>query len=417
MFVELHILQSFPPSCLNRDDTNTPKDCMFGGVRRARVSSQCWKRAVRMSFRNEDALQDNLAVRTKRLMEGVAARLRDLGHEDEDLGAVVETALGAAGLATAEGKAEKLTQYLLFLPERTARDVGDVIHEHFDEIVTAARGAADQDAQAAGGKKARKKSKSSAKQLLETETTKAIERALYRSEGTPEIALFGRMVADKPIVNVDAAAQVAHAISTNEAAPEFDFYTAVDDLKTDDEDAGADMLGTIGYTAPCFYRYAVVDTDQLARNLAGGEEPDEAADALAATSIGAFCRAFIRAIPSARQNSMAAHTPPSLVVAVVREQGQPVSLANAFEAAVRPRAERGVVGQSIDRLGEHWEVIGRSLGQRGVRRIGVVDLTPGLAAGISNKLSSGGADGHVVVDDTVDDLIDGTMEALQEGRT
>jgi CRISPR system Cascade subunit CasC len=414
MFVELHILQSFPPSCLNRDDTNTPKDCMFGGIRRARVSSQCWKRAVRMSFRNEDALMDNLAIRTKRLVESVTSKLRDAGHADEDLASIAETALGAAGLATAEGKTEKLTQYLLFLPERSAADVAMVIHAHFDDIASATRSVGDAGSEAADGKKARKKSKADAKQRLDAETTKEIAAALYRSERTPEIALFGRMIADKPDVNVDAAAQVAHAISTNEAAPEFDFYTAVDDLKTADEDAGADMLGTIGYTAPCFYRYAVVDTDQLARNLAGGT-PDEDANQLAATSVAAFCRGFIRAIPSARQNSMAAHTPPSLVVVVTRHSGQPVSLANAFEAAVQPRAERGVVGESILRLGDHWEAIGRSLGQQGVCRIGLLDLTPGLAADLHAKLSVGGAEGRVVVDASVDALVAATVSSLGGG--
>lgn len=415
MFVEVHVLQSFPPSCLNRDDTNTPKDCMFGGVRRARVSSQSWKRAIRMAFRNEDALADHLAVRTKRLVGEVAAELGRRGRVG-DLAAVAEVALGSAGIATDPSKSEKLTQYLLFLPKRAAAQIAEVIDGSFDAVAAAVgEPASEPNPEKPEGKKSKKKDKADAKGKLDAALSKAIGDALFRAERTPEIALFGRMIADKPDVNVDAAAQVAHAISTNEAAPEFDFYTAVDDLKTTAEDAGADMLGTVGYAAPCFYRYAVVDTEQLARNLAGGEADGESR-ALAATALGAFLRAMVRAIPSARQNSMAAHTPPSLVVAVVRSGGQPVSLANAFEAAVRPRGERGVVERSIESFGDHWSAIARALGQRSVRRIGVVDLTPGFGKHLPGRMNEGGLRiAHADAD--VDTLVDQTLSAVAAGAS
>src|SRR5262249_33379271 len=136
-----------------------------------------------------------------------------------------------------------------------------------------------------------------------------------------DLALFGRMIANLPERNVEAACQVAHAISTNKMEMEFDFYTAVDDLKPEDT-AAAHMLGTVEFHSACFYRYANVDTTQLLTNL--GRDAD-----LARGTLQAFLRASVAAIPTGKQNSMAAHNPPSLVLIVVRERGQ-WNLANAF---------------------------------------------------------------------------------------
>lgn len=374
MLVELHMIQSFPPSCLNRDDTNTPKDCMFGGVRRARVSSQCWKRAVRERFDDEAALNDTRAMRTKRLVDEVAKTLKERGREGDDVARVIEVALGGAGISLKEGR----TEYLLFLPRAAAVRIADVVETHFDELLSAAP---DPDAKG-------KAAKTSKKDAVGAELKKELEAALYGSTMTPELALFGRMVADKPAVNIDAAAQVAHAISTNAVAPEFDFYTAVDDLKTNDEDAGADMMGTIGFSSPCFYRYSVLDTDQLAVNLAGGEVDDEARE-LAATSTAAFIRGMVKAIPRARQNSFAAHTLPAVVLVVVRDGGTPVSLANAFETPIRPSADKGVVASSIEAMGRQWKALQAALGDNGATYVGYVNTTPSDVDTFAEALSTG----------------------------
>jgi len=405
MFVEFHILQSFPPSCLNRDDTNTPKDCVFGGVRRSRVSSQSWKRALRVAFKNEAALKDSLAVRTKRLVEAITEELEVLGHSGDRVGDVVKTALGAAGIKTAEGK--ELTQYLLFLPRRAAHRIAKVIADNYAAIEQATSSALGEKTD----KKDKKKEKAEAREALSADLAKQLTAALQDAALTPDLALFGRMVADAPDHNVDAAAQVAHAISTNSAAPEFDFYTAMDDLKGRDEDAGADMMGTIGFTAPCLYRYAVVDSAQLERNLAGGGKVTDEVRTLASGTLAAFARGMVNALPSARQNSFAAHTPPALVVAVVRDGGQPVSLANAFEAAVKPRGDKGVVDMSIDKLGAQWDALTRALGGRSIRYLGWVNLTTGSDTTLEAQFSSGGVSPVRAGD--IDTLIVGLTQAVE----
>ena len=152
------------------------------------------------------------------------------------------------------------------------------------------------------------------------------------------------MIANLPEKNVEASCQVAHAISTNKVEVEFDFYTAVDDLKPDDT-AGADMLGTVEFNSACFYRYANVDTNQLIENLGGDTE-------LARTTLNAFLRASVDAIPTGKQNSMAAHNPPSLMMTVVRERGQ-WNLANAFLKPVRPQGDSDLVQGSVMALDDY----------------------------------------------------------------
>jgi CRISPR system Cascade subunit CasC len=161
------------------------------------------------------------------------------------------------------------------------------------------------------------------------------------------------MLADMPDRNVNAACQVAHALSTHKVEMEMDFFTAVDDLKPDDS-SGADMMGTVEFNSACFYRYALVDWDLLVRNLGGDEE-------LARATLEAFLHASIEAIPTGKQNTFAAHNPPSFVMAAVREKGTPWSLANAFEAPVRANNE-GLVKASIERLDQYWGRLSKMYG-------------------------------------------------------
>jgi CRISPR system Cascade subunit CasC len=341
MFVELHILQNFAPSNLNRDDTNAPKECEFGGVRRARISSQCLKRAVRTQFdRNGLLPAENRAVRTKRLLDTLVQRFEAAGKNRDDCIAVAETGIGGLGLAF-DKKNPGQTEYLLFLGQAEIDRLVEICLNHWDALFAAA----------AGGKGAKSKAK---------EATGAIAGELSGAlDGgrAADLALFGRMLADIPNRNVDAASQVAHAISTHKVGVEFDFFTAVDDLRPETTE-GAGMMGTVEFNSACFYRYANVDVEQLSRNLAGDRELTEAA-------VHAFIRASIEAIPTGKQNSMAAHNPPSLVFAVVRRTGLQ-NLANAFARPVYPRGQDDLIGASIIALDSFWHRLSAMYGVDGV---------------------------------------------------
>ncbi len=348
MLVELHILQNFAPSNLNRDDTGSPKDCEFGGFRRARISSQCLKRSIRTTFRDQQLLPaDDLARRTKRVVDEVAGRLAGRGRDDERARAVVEAALGGIGLAV-DDKAR--TQYLLFMGERELASLTDLCDSHWDAL-----GAAIGDGSAEG--KSGKQKKRAAKDAVPAEVNAALRKSLDGGRAA-DLALFGRMLADMPDLNIDAASQVAHAISTNRVSMEFDFYTAVDDLSPRDE-PGAGMMGTVEFNSACFYRYANVDLNQLATNLSGDAE-------LARHALEAFIRASVSAIPTGKQNSMAAQNPPSFVLGVVRAHG-PWSLANAFLQPVRPAEGADLVEQSVQALDRYWQQLADMYGESGVR--------------------------------------------------
>ncbi|HZC04398.1 MAG TPA: type I-E CRISPR-associated protein Cas7/Cse4/CasC [Ktedonobacterales bacterium] len=362
MIIELHLLQNFAPSNLNRDDTGAPKECEFGGHRRARLSSQSVKRAVRAEFRTAGLVDSaHLAERTRRAGEVITQRLVAAGKPEEVARQVVEALLASVKLdVTDAGR----TRYLLFLAEQEFQAATALCLRHWDTL-TAPLGAsaADQRETAAttdrsdrdlaeprddlrrGKVKGRGQSSgSSAAVMIPPEVRGAFERALDGGQAV-DLALFGRMIADLPERSVVAASQVAHALSTHRVSVEFDFYTAVDDLRPDDS-TGADMLGTIEFNSACFYRYASLDTAQLARNLRGDA-------ALTRQAIADFLRAFVSAIPTGKQHSMAAHNPPSFVLAVVRDRGQ-WNLANAFLTPVTPRADANLMQASIAALSDYW---------------------------------------------------------------
>jgi CRISPR system Cascade subunit CasC len=335
MFIELHMIQNFAPSNLNRDDTGSPKECEFGGYRRARISSQCLKRAVRMRF-PEILPKYELATRSKRVvMEAVVPRLVALGHEAAMARAAVERALAAVKLGVNE---EAETQYLLFLANSEIEALVQACHRSFEQLSKAVERAA--------------KTKKEAQKEVPDDVRAVVEAVLDGGKAA-DLALFGRMIADLPDKNRDAAAQVAHAISTNRVSPEFDYYTAVDDLNPKGE-TGAGMIGTVEFNSACFYRYANVDLEQLLSNLKGDKE-------LASRTLEAFLRASIEAVPSGKQNSMAAQNPPSFVMAVVRRAGL-WSLANAFLKPVAPADGQDLVCQSISRLDQYWGSLTRMYG-------------------------------------------------------
>ena len=317
--VEIHVLQHFAPSNLNRDDTGAPKDAFFGGSRRARVSSQCLKRAVREHFgrlRERGVLApDDMACRTKRVLDALTAALAEKGRPMEQAAEKTRQALAALELTIKEdGK----SQYLLFLGRREISSLADIIDGKWDSIAAGETPSADE--------KKPGKAKKKAAQGADPELRKALERVFDGGKAL-DVALFGRMLADMPERNQDAACQVAHAISTHSVEREFDFYTAVDDLKPEDS-SGADMMGTVEFNSACFYRYAVVDWEKLSSNVQQDRD-------LAARGLRGFLEGFIVAEPTGKQNSFAAHNPPEFVAVSVRRGTAPRSLANAFERAVR----------------------------------------------------------------------------------
>ena len=332
--IEIHVLQNFAPSNLNRDDTGAPKDAFFGGTRRARVSSQCDKRAVRKFFdekvREGVFSADELAVRTKRVYQAIVDALAHRRDPAETL-PKAEIALSYVKLKAADGGK---TQYLLFLGRREISALAKTIDEFWEQIVAAEEGDAE---------KPKGKAKKAAANSAPKEVQARIEAAFNGGKAV-DVALFGRMLADMPEKNQHAACQVAHAISTHTVEREFDFYTAVDDLKPEDT-AGADMMGTVEFNSACYYRYAAVDWAKLTENLQGDID-------LATKGLRTFLQGFVMAEPTGKQNTFAAHNPPEFVAVTVCHDAAPRNLANAFETAIRAKAGESLTRKSAEALAQ-----------------------------------------------------------------
>lgn len=370
--IEIHALQNFAPSNLNRDDTGAPKDALFGGTRRARVSSQCLKRAVRQHFSGlveQNALaSDDVALRTKRVLDALTKSLVEKGRTEAEATEKARLALAAMELTVKEdGKSE----YLLFLGQREISSIADIIYAKWDSIT------APETAPVEGKKPG--KAKKQAAQSADPELKKALDK-VFNGGKALDVALFGRMLADMPEKNQNAACQVAHAISTHSVEREFDFYTAVDDLKPEDT-AGADMMGTVEFNSACFYRYAVVDWKKLVDNLQGDRE-------LATKGLRAFLEGFVVAEPTGKQNTFAAHNPPEFVAVSVRRNTAPRNLANAFETAVRVRKDESLTKVSAERLIEKANTLASAFDGNGKGDTFVLNLIGADVNGFGTKVNS-----------------------------
>lgn len=354
MIIELHVLQNFVPANLNRDDTGSPKDCLFGGYTRARISSQCFKRAMRTEFRQAALMPDALlAQRTLKAQEALAKLLERLGRDRDAGKATARVALSEIAIKPSKKNPEQ-TEYLLFLAPQELERVAQIIHQHWDDFQPILEAEAAEAAAPNGGcGRGRVNNPPTVPPAVKNKLKGALD-----GNRAADLALFGRMIADLPGNNVEAACQVAHALSTHPVETEFDFYTAVDDLQRDDA-TGAGMLGVVEFNSACFYRYANVDTTQLLRNLGGDA-------ALMAETVKGFLHAMVHAVPTGKQNSMAAHNPPSLVLAVVRERGQ-WNLANAFVQPVRPKPDADLMTGSIAALDVYWNKLVGMYGTEGLR--------------------------------------------------
>jgi CRISPR system Cascade subunit CasC len=365
--IEFHILQNFPPSNLNRDDSGAPKDCDFGGYRRQRISSQCLKRSVRQSDVFQELLNGRLGIRTKRAPEQVAQRLVAGGYQAAPARAAAEALFDALYKLDENGK----TKYLLYVGAEELQRAATLLLEAGPELVATAEQLAT--LSAAMTSLPKKEREAIQKELAEAAKPFAALAEQYKKQyprhvRSVDVALFGRMLADNPTENIDAACQVSHALSVNRLNMEFDYFTAVDDLPNEDNNPGAGMIGTVGFASSCFYRFACVNVDQLTRNLGG--------DATAAhEGILAFAEAFVQARPSGKQNTFAAHSLPALVLVVAREAGQPVSLVNAFEVPIRPTEQAGLTTGAIRALGRHYAQLRQMYGLRGNATCVVLDGT------------------------------------------
>ena len=288
--IEFHILQSFPVTCLNRDDVGAPKTAVVGGVPRARVSSQCWKRQVRLALRDFGI---KLAPRTK-LAEELFARACLVAGADEDMAA-------ACGKAIAD---QLIDDTLLFISDTEARAFAEHARERgFDHST-----------------------------LKSKDLAKVARKAINPAVDALDIALFGRMVAKAPDMNVEAAASFAHAISTHRVSNEVEFFTALDDLQTE---PGSAHMGSLEFNSATYYRYVSLDLGQLAQTM--GEDDLEIA-------IAAFTRALFVAVPHARQTTQSGASPWEFARIQVRS-GQRLQV--PFETAVKAR-DGGYLTPSIE---------------------------------------------------------------------
>lgn len=324
--IEFHILQSFPPANLNRDDTNTPKDCEFGGVRRARISSQCIKRTIRLHPDFAAATGVEPAHRTRLLADGFKKALIAAGKPEAEA-ETVAIAFTSELLGGMDSKKKDQSKVLFYI---SAEEKNEIVQRLIDGWEQYSSPTPD------------------FKELI-----KIYRKTFGNRTSAPDVALFGRMLADDPELNLDAASQVAHAISTHKVSIDTDFFTAVDDLQPEGT-VGAGMMGITNFNSATFYRYAAIDWGLLTENLGGNVD-------LACKTVLGFLRASVKAIPTGKQNAFAAQTPPGFVLVVARKDGQAWSLANAFEKPVIAR-DGGYLEPSIQTLIKHWDRLNRVYG-------------------------------------------------------
>lgn len=308
LYVEAHVLQPVPSSNINRDDSGSPKTAIYGGVLRSRVSSQSWKHAMRMDFQAHSEGADWLkGHRTKRLAYVLAPKLseKDTSLDEEAALSKAFDVLKAAGIkATSKDKksGEDLTDALFLISngelEKLAEYATNNEKDNWDK--------------------------------------KELKEVISRNQSL-DLALFGRMMAGNPELGVDASAQVAHAISTHEIVPEFDFFTGLDDDKPENQ-SGSSFLEALGYNSSTLYRYANVNLNELVHNLGSD---------LAVEGVKQFIKSFITSMPTGKQNSFANKTLPQYVMVTVRKD-TPVNLVSAFEEPIKSR--NGYVEPSIEHL-------------------------------------------------------------------
>ncbi len=352
IFVDVHALQTVPPSNLNRDDTGAPKSALYGGARRARVSSQAWKRATREYFAEHRLLDPSeLGVRTRKVAELLAERTTAREPSIEESAALQLAAEVIQGITGKKLEAPKRkakvaddapepapeSKYLMFLSARQLDRLAEF----------AVEGAADMAA------------------FLKDKKNKARVKELADTQHSVDIALFGRMVADASDINVDASVQVAHALSVHPVENESDYFTAVDD-RNKDEESGAGMISTVDFNSATLYRYASLNVHQLADNLGQGARENEPATEPVRRAVQAFIQAFVSSMPTGKINTFGNHTLPDAVLVTVRTT-RPISYVAAFEDPVLAQTGTGHLREACERLARYIPDIERAYGNDDTR--------------------------------------------------
>jgi CRISPR system Cascade subunit CasC len=303
-FVQLHVLTSYPPSNLNRDDTGRPKTAVIGDCTRLRISSQSLKRAWRTSGIFEAALKGHIGTRTKEKGISVYQSLTKQGVGEKNARDWAKMIASQFGKLKSDKKTEKnedlhVEQLVHFNPEEE-KAIDDLVNQ----LVASA-----------------------------TAPTEDDLKLLRKQHTAVDIAMFGRMLASSPAFNTEAAIQVAHAITVHKAAVEDDYFIAVDDLNTGEEDKGAAHIGELGFGAGVFYLYICIDRELLRENL--GYDA-----VLTQKALNAFVQAVSKVSPTGKQNSFASRAYAGFVLVEKGDQ-QPRSLAQAFLKPVKPNQEKG----------------------------------------------------------------------------
>lgn len=303
LYVDIHVLQNVPPSCINRDDTGSPKTAKYGGALRARVSSQAWKHEIRKMF-EEEFESDKLGVRTRKVPQMIAEEIQKMDSSISSENADKLAAKILDNIGVKEGKKGD-SSVLIFFSRIQAKALAELI--------------------------------------MKDSKDKAEYKAALKNFPSVDMALFGRMVASDSSLNYDAAAQVAHAISTHAIHNEYDYFTAVDDVNKEDE-SGAGHLGTIEFNSSTLYRYANVNVLELEKNL-GSYAPE---------ALRGFVDAFIKSMPTGKQNTFANRTVPDFVYITIRKD-QPINFAGAFEKPVS--GSNGYLEESEKRFMEYAQKV------------------------------------------------------------
>ena len=318
--IELHILQSFPVSCLNRDDVGAPKSAIFGGVNRSRISSQCLKRASREYNQANFPTGRFNGQRTRYIILPLQQALKKYGVDiDNAQKYALELADSLAPLDKVKEGEEPRIKTLMFLSSREI----DSLAEEAAKLILISK---------------------DAKKL--SNDIKKPKKHCFVSDAA-DIAIFGRMVASDASLTLEGAAMMSHALSTHHVNNDIDFFTAVDDSKLQVKDAGAAMMGVLEFVSAVYYRYVALNLDLLfdqnhLESLSQNER---------ILVVEAFIRSSLMSVPNARKNSMNAHTLPGYVLGIVKDAGQPIQLINAFEEPVNAR--NGLMSASIERLKAH----------------------------------------------------------------
>ncbi len=326
MLIEIHMIQNHSPSNLNRDDLGAPKTCIFGGVTRARISSQCLKRSVRRSPEFRAALERGGAKRTRRLIEEIAEAAADGNEPSEEHRKAIQKVFQDGGVGLDKTDVYR-SDILFFLPQSAINDMGAAVRTGNGNL---------------GAEFAR---------IIGTFTK------------TPDIALCGRMTefdAKGPFASlkgrftVEAALSTAHALSTHAVINEVDYFTAADDVPG--QDAGAGHVNEAMFNSACFYKHFAIDWVQLLTNLSNDVQ-------LAAMTVKCFLEGAAKANPSGKQHAFAAfNCPDGILVEVKTNSATPVSYANAFADPVPDKSQRGLIAESIARLGQYVHDIANGYG-------------------------------------------------------